>query len=214
MYKTLLMAVALIAPVMAQDAPEGSRPSRPHGPRPIAKNLMAQKLLMDKYDANKDGKLDDAEKVALKADAEKLKEARKKERLAKWDKDGDGKFNDEEKAAMKAEHEKRMAAKKERMEALKGKEGEAKADDEKKEHGKRDGKGKRHPGGPRGERPDFDMIIVGQALVLEKYDTDKDGKISKEENEALKSDFKAARKALKDAGSEDAPEPPPAPEKE
>ena len=213
MYKTLLMAVALIAPVLAQDASDGPRGPKHQGPRDMGRNILAHKLVMDKYDTNKDGKLDDTEKAALKADADKLREARHKEMLAKWDKDGDGKLSDEEKEAMKtavkAEREKAM---KERAESRKDKKDDAKADGDKEGRGKRGERGDRGPRGPRGGRPGGDMMIVGQALVMEKYDTDKDGKLSKDERDAMKSCIEAARKETKDAKPADAPELPPAPE--
>ena len=69
---------------------------------------MRQKLL-EKYDANKNGKLDPDEIEKAKADRGKgdAKGARpgaeemQKQMLKRFDKDGDGKLNDEEKAAAK-----------------------------------------------------------------------------------------------------------------
>ena len=49
--------------------------------------------VLEKYDKNKDGKLDDSEKEAMKQD--------RKEALKKFDKNGDGKLDDSEKAAAK-----------------------------------------------------------------------------------------------------------------
>ncbi len=60
-----------------------------------------QKML-EKYDTNKDGKLDDAEKSVMKADLKAKRAAKKAERVAKFDKNGDGKLDETERAAMKA----------------------------------------------------------------------------------------------------------------
>lgn len=53
--------------------------------------------VLKKYDKNKDGKLDDQEKAAWKADQKKQRE----DQLKKYDKNKDGKLDAEEKAAMK-----------------------------------------------------------------------------------------------------------------
>lgn len=58
--------------------------------------------MLKKYDANGDGKLDDTEKAALKADRKAKCEARKAEMLKKYDANGDGTLDDTEKATMKA----------------------------------------------------------------------------------------------------------------
>ncbi len=57
--------------------------------------------ILQKYDTNKDGKLDDQEKAAMKADFEAKREQRKAEMLAKFDTNKDGKLDDNEKAAMR-----------------------------------------------------------------------------------------------------------------
>ena len=57
--------------------------------------------ILQKYDTNKDGKLDDAEKAAMKADFKAQHEQRKAEMLAKFDTNKDGKLDDAEKAAMR-----------------------------------------------------------------------------------------------------------------
>ena len=67
------------------------------------KHEQKRKMMLEKFDKNKDGKLDDAEKAEMK----KWKEERRQEMLKKFDKDGDGKLSDEEKAAMKAEMKKK-----------------------------------------------------------------------------------------------------------
>ena len=60
-----------------------------------------QKML-EKYDTNKDGKLDATEKAQMRADFSAKRAAKKAERIAKFDKNGDGKLDESERAAMKA----------------------------------------------------------------------------------------------------------------
>ncbi len=48
------------------------------------------------------------------------------------------------------------------------------------------------PGGPR---TNSDKMILGEWLFMEKYDTDKDGKISEKEQEAVKADAAKVREA-------------------
>ena len=65
---------------------------------------------MEKFDADKDGQLSDAEKEAVKADMKAKFEARHAEMKAKlmekFDADKDGQLSDAEKEAMKADFEK------------------------------------------------------------------------------------------------------------
>jgi hypothetical protein len=65
--------------------------------------------LLGKFDANNDGKLDETERAAARADGEKRLRAGAEKRLQhlkSLDTDGDGKFNDTEWAAAKAEFQK------------------------------------------------------------------------------------------------------------
>jgi Ca2+-binding EF-hand superfamily protein len=59
--------------------------------------------MIKKYDANGDGKLDDAERAQLRADMKQKHEAKKAEMLAKFDLNKDGKLDEAERAAMKNE---------------------------------------------------------------------------------------------------------------
>lgn len=108
---TLLTLVAAL-PLMAQDpapAPDGATPPPPpaapaeapvhhhaHGP-------MGRAALMEKFDTNKDGQLDDQEKEAMKAAFEARKAEFEKRMLEKFDANKDGKLDDQEKAAMREE---------------------------------------------------------------------------------------------------------------
>ena len=88
------------------------------------------KQWIEKFDKNKDGKLDEAERKVAAA-------ARKKRLLEKFDKDGDGKLNSEERKAA-------IAA----TEAMKRRKGGPKSDSKGKGP-KGKGKGK----GPKGKKP-------------------------------------------------------------
>ncbi len=57
--------------------------------------------MIEKYDTNKDGKLDDAEKAKMKADFQAKHAAMKAKRLAQFDTNRDGKLDDNERAVMK-----------------------------------------------------------------------------------------------------------------
>ena len=57
--------------------------------------------VIQKYDTNKDGKLDDQEKAAMKADFKSKREEMKKEALAKYDTNKDGKLDDGERKVMR-----------------------------------------------------------------------------------------------------------------
>jgi EF hand/Synaphin protein len=59
--------------------------------------------VMQKYDANGDGKLDDGERAKLHADMKAKREAMKADMLAKYDINKDGKLDKTERAVMKNE---------------------------------------------------------------------------------------------------------------
>ncbi len=73
------------------------------------------KANLAKYDANKDGALDEAEAAKMKAD----KDAAMKARLEKYDANKDGKLSKEEREAEKAEKDKEKAEKKAKADAKK-----------------------------------------------------------------------------------------------
>lgn len=91
MKKTFIIIVGILAPIALQaQSGEGRGPKgegrRPQGPPPA---------VLEKFDANKDGKLDESER---KAAGEAMK-AKREEMIAKFDKDGDGELNAEERKA-------------------------------------------------------------------------------------------------------------------
>ena len=206
MKKALLIALFAAMPIMAQECPQKpccadkkpccmKKMQRPQLTEEQKAEMKAK--FMEKFDADKDGQISDAEKAAIKADFEAKKaemkakfEAKKAERKAKFmekfDTDKDGQISDAEKEAIKAEFAKRG-----------GKKGP--------KFGK---KGPRRPGccgkkGPKGQRPQLTEEQKAEmkakfeakkaerkAKFMEKFDTDKDGKISDAEKEAIKAEFK------------------------
>lgn len=192
--------------------------------------ILAHQLVVAKYDKDGDGKLSEAEREALQADGKQIMEAKKAEMLKKLDKDGDGKVSKEERQASREEWAKahpEEAAKREakRAEKLKkfdkdgdGKiskeergeikgsckgdcKGEGKKGEGKKGKGHHGKKGHHGQGGPA-------MMVVGFELIMEKYDVDKDGKLSDSEKDSMKADAKAALEAKKAAKADAAPEAP------
>lgn len=76
--------------------------------------------VLEKYDANKDGALDEAEKAAWQADREKqqaAREARRAGELARYDADKDGKLSRDERATMKTDVKNARAEKRAAREA-------------------------------------------------------------------------------------------------
>ena len=73
----------------------------------------------EKYDADKDGKLSDAEKSEMKEDTKEKREEKKKAELAKYDANHNGMLDPDEKEKMKADHDAEKAAKHAEMEKLK-----------------------------------------------------------------------------------------------
>lgn len=83
------------------------------------KEKKPSKAALEKYDANKDGVLDEAEQAAQKADIAAKSKATKEANLAKYDANKDGKLDEAEKATMKAEQDAAKAAAKAEKEAKK-----------------------------------------------------------------------------------------------
>ncbi len=186
--KNILIAIAFAAaPVFAQEAPQcpqfGNKPcapkcERPHGPRCHQKGDMHKKML-EKFDANKDGQLDDQEKAAMKAEFEAMKAEMEKKLLEKFDANKDGQLDDQAKAAIQAEFE--------------AKRGERQPGCGKGPKGPRHHKGHGH--GPKGPRhmgpqgPKGDM----HKKMMEKFDANKDGQLDDQEKAAMKAEFEARK---------------------
>lgn len=205
MYKTLLLATALLVPAFAQDeakpaegaptpdAPQAQRGQRgqrggaPGGFRMMAgpgMALLIEEVVMDKYDADKDGKLDDTEKASLKEAADKAREAQRKAR--------------EERAAQRGQGGEGRPEGAEGPRRPRGEGGEGRPEG----RGPRGQRGQGGEGRPEGAPPrpegapqrpaiDPEMMIVGMSMLVEQYDTDKDGRINPEEAKPM---LEAAKK--------------------
>lgn len=87
---------------------------------PAADEAPVPATALKKYDANKDGALDEAETAVWMADKEKQRAeraARRAEDLARYDEDKDGKLEKDERAVMQADKENARAEKKAAREA-------------------------------------------------------------------------------------------------
>ena len=189
MKKSLFFALFAALPVMAQEAAPEQCPAQ----KPCCKAMPCapampccgkpgsrpdfHKMMLEKFDANKDGQLDDAEKAAAKADFEakraEMKADFEKKMLEKFDANKDGQLDDAEKAAAKAEFEK--------MRAERGPKGPKCG-----RHGHHGPKGP-HCCGKPGPRPDF------HKMMLEKFDANKDGQLDDAEKAAAKAEFEKNR---------------------
>ena len=124
---TLIVALIAALPALAQqDVQPQPNPDQqsPHwgarGQMPDRKGRPDKhQRMLEKFDANKDGKLDEQERNEMKASVKKFREERNEKRqerreefrknfMEKFDTDKDGKLSDEEKeAAKKQRHERR-----------------------------------------------------------------------------------------------------------
>ena len=185
MKKTFILALCAALPLMAQEAPQqpqdqpapgnakqqgpkGHRGQRaPKGNLPPGAMVIGHRLLLEKYDADGDGKLSAEELKAVQADAQKLHEAKKAEILSKFDKDGDGKLSDDELKAMsedwnknhpeiteKMKEKRQQQLRQHREEMIKkfDTDGDGKLSDEERK-AMRESMQKDRPNGPKGQRP-------------------------------------------------------------
>ena len=162
MKKSLLIALFAVMPIMAQECPQ----------KPCC---APQKPCCMKMHRGHRPQLTEEQKAEMKAKFEAKKAEMKAKFMEKFDADKDGKISDAEKEAIKAEFKKNAP----------------------KFH-------KRGPKGPRccgkkGPRPQLTeeqkaemkaKFEARKAKFMEKFDTDKDGKISDAEKEAIKAEFK------------------------
>jgi hypothetical protein len=107
--KTLIIAPGLLALALLA-APAGAEETKKE--KTLTKN-------QQKYDADKDGKLNDDEKAAAKEGAKAKAKQTREENLAKYDANHDGKLDADEKARKQADEEAAKAAAKAEREAKK-----------------------------------------------------------------------------------------------
>ncbi len=90
MLTKLKLALAIAAPLVAGATTYAVAQGRDH-----------KAEMLQKFDANGDGKLDDAERAQMKAAFQEKRAERKAARLAKYDANKDGKLDDNERIAMR-----------------------------------------------------------------------------------------------------------------
>ena len=158
-----------------------------------------RKQFMAKFDKNKDGKIDDAEKKAVREEFGKRMEDRKKEFMAKYDKNKDGKLDEAEKKAIAAEWQKRRQ---EHQKAEPKKEAPKKAE-LKKECPKAAAKKECPKAAAKKECPKAEAaksargewakrMEAHKKEFMAKYDKNKDGKIDDKEKAAIKAEMSRA----------------------
>jgi Ca2+-binding EF-hand superfamily protein len=104
--KPILMTVAaLLALAFLADAALAGPGRRGHARRFSPE---ARQKILDEFDANKDGKLDEGERAAAKSALKQRFEAKKKEILDRFDTDKDGKLSPDERKAAREAHQKAM----------------------------------------------------------------------------------------------------------
>jgi hypothetical protein len=104
-FRSVILSLALAAIGGALRA-EGEAPA----PAPAPAKPEVTERVLRKFDANKDGQLDETERAAWEADKKAHQEKQRAAMLEKYDLDKDGKINETEQAAMKADREKERAA--------------------------------------------------------------------------------------------------------
>ena len=100
--KSLLIAAAAFGILGSAHAEEGKKD---HPPRKLPPEVIA------KFDKDGDGKLNEEERAAAKAERGEMMKGRKQEMLEKFDKDGDGELNEEEREAAHAGMKQKMLEK-------------------------------------------------------------------------------------------------------
>ena len=171
MIKSLIIAVTMSLPLLAQQeapAPQDAPPTPPQGGAIAPHGDPHHAAFMEKFDTNKDGRIDEQEKQAIRQAHEARKAEFQKKLLEKYDANKDGQLDDQEKAAIKADFEKNA---------------------QQRRHMHRRGHG---PGRPSsccncGKRPG------PHPAFMEKFDTNKDGQIDEQEKQAIRQAHEACK---------------------
>ena len=102
---TAALCTVFVLASTAQADP-GDGPGRHGGRRGIPPQL--REKLLEKFDTNGDGKLDETERAAAKVAMQAKRAERKQQVLERFDADGDGQLNEAERAAAKAAFKAKM----------------------------------------------------------------------------------------------------------
>lgn len=130
--------------------------------------MLLRRLLLDKYDRNGDDLIDGDERQQLLRDARKAKEQALRDLIARFDKDGDGKLD-----AAELEHLQESVRPAAMVRAA-----------------RRGRPGNLPPTAPLPPPPPGSgpLALLTQQLLLEKYDSDGDGKLSEQERAVVDAD--------------------------
>ncbi len=140
------------------------------------------KKMLEQFDTNKDGQLDDNEKSSMKESFEAKKAEMKQKFMEKFDANKDGQLDDEEKKAMREAAEARRGEMGGR--GPRGPKGHGMG------HGKRGPHGMGRGGHGHGPRGGMDEH---RKRFMEKFDTNKDGQLDDEEKKAMREAAEARR---------------------
>ena len=209
MKKTLLLTLIATLPIMAQEST-----TRTDSPDAAEGRQIHRQRLINRFDVNKDGKLDEQETEAMQkfiaernkngkptpdrhpAARQRPQKAERDELLKKYDKDQDGKLSDEERRAMREEmgrgahrkgEQQGRPQRPDREELLKkyDKDQDGKLSDEERRAMREEmGRGAHRKGEQQGRPQRPD-----REELLKKYDKDQDGKLSDEERRAMREEM-------------------------
>ena len=193
MNKLCLIAMVLAMPAFAQDAPQTKdMPTPPEGMRPghwgAAGEMPSRedfhKKMLEKFDVDKDGKLSDEEKAAMKAEMEKM-------RAERGDRGPKGPRGERGERGPKGPR---------------GERGERGPKGPRGDRGERPGmpeQFKKFDADQDGKLSEEERKSAHEAMeqkMLERFDADKDGKLSDEEKAAMKAEMQKMRRERGDRG--------------
>lgn len=179
----LVLLPLLVLALQAQEVPEGGSTLTPEHRQHLARTLLVRQLILNKYDQDKDGQLNDEERAAFKLDAQKARRQAVERFKNRCDTNKDGKISPEERDAAQRGPHKRHAKRGQAMppcaapdagpppEHVIRPEGEKKVSPEKKATCRK----------PR-MTP---LFLMAQQLLLEQFDANKNGRIDLEEHQKL-----------------------------
>ncbi len=206
---SIVVAASLMITGFSLAAEEGA--GGPEGKKKGKGRMERRKMLLEKFDADGDGKLSEEERAKAKADFVKTHPELHAKMIKKFDKDGDGKLNEEERKAAHEAMKERAKGRGKEIELTEEQRAEIKKHLLEKFDTDKDGKlSEEETKAAREElrkqmmKMRAAMIVLGgpgrgkgprnpemRKKLLEKFDVDKDGKLNEEER-------KAAGKALKE----------------
>lgn len=179
----LVLLPLLVLALQAQEVPEGGSTLTPEHRQHLARTLLVRQLILNKYDQDKDGQLNDAERAAFKLDAQKARRQAAERFKNRCDTNKDGKISPEEREAAQQGRHKRHSKGGEVTppcaapdvgcppERVIKADGEKKASPEKKATCRK----------PR----ITPLFLMAQQLLLEQFDANKNGRIDLDEHQKL-----------------------------